>query len=95
MNAGIVNLEDGTPCIVYDEALPYAISHVEFNEENYQISLIYKMPGSSPKQGREFAFPLDLPFVELLRERGDVAVAFMKGKQVIDLNIYSVKFIAE
>lgn len=92
MNAGIVNLVDGTPCIVYDETLPYEISHVEFNEENHQVSLIYLVPNSTQKQGREFEFPLDAPFVTLLRERGDVAVACIKGKQLIDFNIYNVKF---
>jgi len=93
LNAGIVSLVDGTPCIVYDEKLPYAVSYVEFNEENHQITLIYAIPDSTAKQGREFSFPLDRPFVDLLRERGDVAVAFVKDKQVIDLNIYTVTFV--
>lgn len=93
MNAGIVTLKDGTPCIAYDEKLPYAVSHVEFNEENHQITLVYAIPDSTERQGHEFAFPLDRPFVELLRKRGDVAVAFLKNKQVIDIKLCIVKFV--
>ena len=94
MNAGIVSLQDGTPCIVYDEKLPYAISHVEFNEENHQLTLVYATPDSVKKQGREFEFPLDRPFVSLLRERGDVAIALVQNKQVLDIKVYSVTFVA-
>ncbi len=93
MNAGIVSLEDGTPCIVYDEQLPYAISHVAFNDDGYQITLVYADADPSGPEGHTFEYPLDPPFVELLGERGNVAVAFMQNQQVIDINIYPVKFI--
>jgi len=94
MNAGIVSLQDGTPCIVYDEALPYLIDYVEFNEENHQITLVYILPpGVKGKQGMEFPYPLDSDFLEVLRDRGDVAVAFVKNKQLSDITLFSVKFV--
>jgi len=92
MNAGIVTLVDGSPCIVYDEKLPYDIDHVEFNEDDHLITLAYAIPGSTAKQGHTFSYPLDRPFVTLLRERGNVIVAFMKDKQVVDINICIVRF---
>lgn len=94
MDAGIVSLVDGAPCIVYNEKLPYDISYVEFNEENHQITLVYDIPGSSGKQGYEFDYPLDRPFVNLLRQRGNVVVTFIKDKQVIDINICIVRFVS-
>ncbi|MBU6474885.1 MAG: hypothetical protein KGQ70_02870 [Alphaproteobacteria bacterium] len=92
MNAGIVSLEDGTPCIVCDEKPPRAISHVSFDEDGYRLSLVYSAAGAA-SQEHSFEFPLDPPFVEVLRARGNVAVAFVQNKQVVDINIYPVKFL--
>jgi hypothetical protein len=92
LNAGIVTLEDGTPCIVYDEKLPHAVSHVEFNGENHQITLVYAQPGGA--RGHEFAFPLDRVFLQLLQERGNVAVAYLNDRQVVEINVFPVKFVA-
>ena len=92
MNAGIVSLQDGTPCIVYDEVLPHPISHVEFHYEDHCITLVYDIPNAQEKSGRKFEFPLDRPFMNLLRQRGNVAVASVKGKQLIDVKIYPVIF---
>ncbi len=92
MNAGIVSLEDGTPCIVYDEKLPHSVSHVSFNEDGYQITLVYSDSGVAEAKGYTFEFPLDPPFAEVLRARGDVALAFMKDRQLVDINIYPVVF---
>jgi hypothetical protein len=44
MNAGIVILKDGTPCLVYDEALPYPVKSIEFSRADFQITLIYDAP---------------------------------------------------
>ena len=93
MNAGIVILEDGSPCIVYDEKLPYDISHVEFNEDNHLITLVYAVRGTTERHGHEFSYPLDRPFIPLLRERGNVVTCLMKSKQVIDFNICSIRFV--
>lgn len=92
MNAGIVILEDGSPCIVYDEKLPYDIDYVEFNEDNHLVTLVYAVPNATEKQGHEFPYPLDRPFVPLLRERGNVVTCYMKNKQLVDFNICSVRF---
>jgi len=94
MNAGIVSLQDGTPCIVYDEKLPHPIKHVEFNEENHQLTLVYALPPSAGRQGYEFDFPLDPDFTALLRERGDVAVACAEKKKIQDVTVFPVKFVA-
>lgn len=92
MNAGIVILEDGSPCIVYDEKLPYDIDYVEFNEDDHLITLVYAIPQAKEKQGHKFSYPLDRPFVPVLRERGNVVTAFMKNKQLLDINICIVRF---
>lgn len=93
MNAGIVCLKDGTPCITYDEILPCDISHVEFNETNHQLTLMYDREDDEGRVGYEFPFPLDPPFTALLRERGNVAVAFIQEGQPFDFNIYNVIFV--
>ena len=90
MNAGIVILQDGTPCIAYDEALPLPIRHVEFNRDDFCVTLVFDTPGRINRQGKKFDFPLDHRFVELLEERGNVAVAQIKGKQVVDIKSYSL-----
>src|SRR4051812_5000627 len=92
MHASIVTLVDGSPCIVYNEKLPYDVKYVEFNEDNHLVSLIYDIPGSTEKQGYTFSYPLDRPFVALLRERGNVVVSFIKDRQVFDTNICIVRF---
>jgi hypothetical protein len=92
MNAGIVMLQDGTPCIAYDEALPFPIRHVEFSRDDYQITLVYEAPGDAT-QGRKFEVPLDHPFVNLLEQRGTIAVALIKKNQLVDIKLYSVIFV--
>ena len=94
MNAGIVNLQDGTPCIVYDEKLPHAIKHVEFNEENHQLTLVYALPVAAGRQGYEFDFPLDPAFTAVLRGRGDVAVAYAEKQKIQDVSVFPVKFVS-
>jgi hypothetical protein len=93
MNAGIVTLRDGTPCIVYDEDLPHLIRHVEFSREDYQVTLIYKLPEGKPKEGKKFDYPLDHPFVKLLEEKKKVAVARVKKGDLFEINMYSVIFV--
>lgn len=92
MNAGIISLMDGSPCIVYDEKLPHEISHVEFNEDNHLITLAYENPAPGSKRGYQFSYPLDRPFLAVIRERGSVVVAYMKDKQLVDINICIVRF---
>lgn len=95
MNAGIVILEDGTPCIAFDAALPFEVSHVEFSEETHQVALMYAIPGGRVRDGYVLAFPLDPPFTALLRERKEVGVAHIKDNNIIDLRLCLVKFIEE
>lgn len=92
MNAGIVMLRDGTPCLVYDEQLPHLIKHVEFSREDYQLTLIYKLPDNIPKMGRKFEFPLDMPFVKLLEQKKKVAVACVQNGDLFEIKMYSVVF---
>jgi hypothetical protein len=92
MNAGIVMLRDGTPCIVYDEQLPHLINHVEFSREDYQITLIYKLPDNLPKMGKKFEFPLDHPFVKLLEKKKKIAVACVQNGDLFEIKMYSVVF---
>ncbi len=94
MNAGIVILQDGTPCIAYDEVLPFPIHHVEFSREDYQVSFIYETPDKSI-QSRKFEFPLDRPFVTLLEKRKDVAVAYIKNGDLFEIKMYSVVFVPD
>ena len=97
MNAGIVMLQDGTPCIAYDERLPFPIHHIEFCRGDFQISFVYDAPkkgpgGSFMRETRKFEFPLDHPFVKLLEERGNVAVAYMNKTDLLEIKVYPVIF---
>lgn len=93
MNAGIVILQDGTPCIAYDDELPYPIKYVEFNYEDHRITLVYNIPDSKEKKGQRFDFPLDSRFLNLLEKKGIVAVASIKKDQLVDIKEYSIIFI--
>jgi hypothetical protein len=92
MNAGIVMLRDGTPCIVYDEHLPHLIKHVEFDPEDFQLTLIYDLPANLPKMGRKFEFPLDHRFLKVLRQRNKVACAVVQNGDIFEIKMYSVIF---
>ncbi|MDE1153992.1 MAG: hypothetical protein PW788_15785 [Micavibrio sp.] len=92
MNAGIVTLRDGTPCIAYDELLPFPISYVEFCRADFQIKLVYDKPQNYLREGRKFEFPLDHPFVRLLEERRNVAVARIGSIDLVEIKVYPVVF---
>ena len=92
MNAGILILKDGTPCIAYDEQLPYLIKHVEFDPADYQLTLVYDVKGGSKmmKQGKKFDFPLDHGFVKLLNTRKNIAVACIQHGELFEIKMYPV-----
>ena len=91
MNAGIVILADGTPCIVHDEALTQPIRHIAFDAENYQISLV--LGGDDSEEIRKtFEYPVDPPFVELLREKKEAAVAQALDGKLVDIAVFSIIF---
>ena len=95
MNAGIVVLKDGTPCICYDDKLPFPIRYVEFSREDYIITLVFDAPGTSKMFGQKgftFPHPLDPPFASLLEERKNVAVARVTDGQLTEIKVYAVKF---
>jgi len=95
MNAGIVILKDGTPCIVYDDKLPFKIKHVEFCRDDFIISLVYDAPGTSKmfaQKALKFPHPLDPPFAKLLEKRGDVGVARVEKGQMVEIQVYKVRF---
>jgi hypothetical protein len=93
MNAGIITLRDGTPCIVYDEELPHPIRHVEFSREDYQLTLVYKVPEGKPKAGKKFDYPLDHPFVKVLEKNKKMAVARVQKGDLFEIQMYSVIFV--
>jgi hypothetical protein len=49
MNAGIVILQDGTPCLVYDETLPHPVKCVEFCRNDFLVTLVYDAPAEVKK----------------------------------------------
>lgn len=44
MNAAIVILQDGSPCLVYDEALAGDVGHVELSYADHQMTIVYEIP---------------------------------------------------
>ncbi|MCK5374779.1 MAG: hypothetical protein KAJ40_05800 [Alphaproteobacteria bacterium] len=93
MNAGIVILQDETPCIVYDEELPCPVRHVEFDYEDHQITLVYDVSKAEEVQNLKFDFPLDRRFLSLLEKEGSVTLASIKNEQLVDIKEYSVIFL--
>jgi hypothetical protein len=94
MNAGIVVLKDGTPCIAYDEELPHPIRHVAFSREDFQITLVYEIEGRpESREGRKFDFPLDHAFLDLLKEKECVAIAKIENAAMTQFKIYPVVFL--
>lgn len=91
MNAGIVILADGTPCIVHDDALSQPIRHIVFDAESYQLSLVLGEDDSEETR-KTFEYPVDPPFVELLREKKEAAVARALDDKLVDIAIFSVIF---
>ena len=92
MDASIILLADGMPCIVYNKPLP-PVAHVEFCVDDFLLTFVFE-----PEEGAEsvgihrFEYPLDPPFVALLQERGDVAVGRADNGQVKDVAIVPVIF---
>lgn len=102
MNAGIVILPDGiTPCIAYDEALPYPVKAVEFNRADFLVTLVYDVkPGrgrskfNAKREGKTFEFPLDRSFAELILKHNTVAVASVIKGQLTDIQRFSVNIVS-
>lgn len=98
MNAGIVILQDGkTPCIAHDEPLPHPLKHIQFHKGDHTVTLVYDVRPpkgaskfSTPHPARTFDFPLERRFADLLMQRGNVAVACIKGEQLLDIKIFPV-----
>jgi hypothetical protein len=93
MNAGIIILKDGSPCIVYDGVLPYPVKWVEFSMANHQLTLVYDHPQAIRQQGKKFDFPLDARFVSFLKQNKAVAVARIEGQELVDIQPFLVKFV--
>lgn len=93
MNAGMVVLRDGTPCITYDTVLPHPIWYVEFSHEDYQLTLVYdtKDKGGA-HEGYKFPYPVDHAFVALMKERESVAIAKIDKNAMVEFKMYSVVF---
>ncbi len=86
-------MQDGTPCIVYDDELPYPVRHIEFDYEDHQIALVYDVSEAEAVQSIKFDFPLDRRFLSLLEKDGSVALASIKNEQLVDIKEYSVIFL--
>ncbi len=100
MNAGLVVLKDGTPCLAYEGLLPYPIRHVEFNPEDHRITIVFDAPrkkGKSlfmtKKEGKTFEFPVDPLFVNLFKTRNTIAVAAVNNEKLGDIRMYSLVFL--
>lgn len=101
MNAGIMLLKDKeTPCIFYEQALPFPIKHVEFDHRDHCVTLVYDKPddqkvskfGNREPAGYKFDFPLDRIYVELIKRKKQVGASHIIDGQVIEFNVYSVIF---
>ena len=98
MNAGIIILKDGSPCIAFDEPLPHPVKHVQFSEEDSLIKLIYnvkndKLTNGKESSGKILEYPLDYRFKELIQFTGAVYVALVRKGQVIDMKEVPVVFV--
>ncbi len=102
INAGIVILKDGkTPCIAYDAPLPYPVLAVEFDRNDYNITLVYDKPrrrGASkfatPRASLTFDFPLDVRFANLIMKDQKVALACVKDGELTDLKVFLVDILS-
>lgn len=90
MNASIVILPDGAPCIVLDEDLPHPIGYVVFDYADFCLTLMYAPP---QKNGYKLSYPLDHPFVETLKAKPVIAVTFSKNNKMSEISAYPVAFI--
>lgn len=98
MNAGIVILKDGSPCIAYDEALPHPVSHVQFSTDDSLIKLIYKEESKSLTKGKNssgkiFEYPLDYRFKDLIEFTGTIQVALVHKGQIVEMKEVPVVFV--
>jgi hypothetical protein len=92
MNASIVIMKDGTPCLVYDEPFPHNIKYVAFSREDFQISLVFDI--AAPKKVREhkFELPIDPSFAKLLEQKGHIGLSHIEGGKVKKTAIVPVVF---
>lgn len=85
INAGIITLQDGTPCIVMDTAPIQIVTHVLFDNTDHTLSLVF-----DDQSTRRFDYPLDMGFIQILRKHPRIAIATMNNGQPADLNTYPV-----
>ncbi len=98
MNAGIIILKDGSPCIAFDEALPGPVEYVQFSTEDSLIKLIFKdknqkLTNNENNSGKILEYPLDYRFRELIELTGAVHVALVRKGQVVEMKEVPVVFV--
>ncbi|MDD9900314.1 MAG: hypothetical protein OXT65_04985 [Alphaproteobacteria bacterium] len=91
MNAGIVVLKDGTPCIVFDDPLP-PVGKVIFTAEDHLLTLVFEQPDASGNTHRKLEYPLEPDMVDFLKERGNVAVGMVVSGALKDIRMVNVVF---
>jgi len=100
MNAGLLTLQDGSACLAFEGELPFPLKHVEFNPEDYRITLVFdrpRAPGKSmftqKKEARTFDFPVDPLFANLFKISSTISVAQIIDGQLIDIHLYSLVYL--
>lgn len=92
LNAGILILSDGTPCIAIDDLMEKSIKAVEVDADTSMVKLIYRPSWSLKQEEKELDYPLDYDFRELLAFCKYVAIAYVHGGKAIDLKEVPVVF---
>lgn len=94
MNSAAFILQNGTPCLVYDGAIP-RVREVEFCHDDHLLTLIWTNPNTGGDERMKMEYPLAEHILANLLKLGIAAIGRLGAdRRVEDLHITPVVFTA-
>lgn len=92
MNAAAFIMPNGTPCLVYDGAVP-RVREVEFCRDDHLLTFIWTDPATGEDERMKMEYPLSEHILSSLIKFGIAAIGRMNAERRIeDLHITPVVF---
>lgn len=92
MNTGVLILQDGTPCIVYDEEIPH-VRNIEFSYEDYLVTLVWVDPTTGQEGRFQLEYPLSESMLAAFKKYEIIGIGRLTPtKEMMDLHMIPVVF---
>jgi hypothetical protein len=90
MNTAAFMMQNGTPCLIYDEPIPH-VREIEFCHDDHLLTLIFGVEGSAGEGRIRMDYPLSEHIVSNLLKMGIAAIGRMNAdRKIEDLHITPV-----